>query len=121
MCIPKTGVAGPGRIWKIRSPCNVKMKTIPLRLQVHALAIFAVLVSCAPDVNFAAEPLQPVRVSDNGHYFVKADGTPFFWLGDTAWSIFNHPKPEDVDIYLNDRAAKGFTVIQGVIALWDYT
>jgi hypothetical protein len=67
-----------------------------------------------------APPLQPIKVSDNGRFFVKADGTPFFWLGDTAWSIFNHPKPEDVDLYLNDRAAKGFTVIQGVLALWDY-
>ena len=25
-----------------------------------------------------------------------------------------------MDLYLNDRAAKGFTVIQGVLALWDY-
>jgi Protein of unknown function (DUF4038)/Putative collagen-binding domain of a collagenase len=97
------------------------MKTIPFRLQIRALAILAILVSCAPEINFAAEPLQPIHVSDNGHYFVKADGTPFFWLADTAWSIFDHPQPADVDIYLNDRAAKGFTVIQGVIALWDYT
>ncbi len=109
----------PGHIWKIRSPCNVKMKTTPLRLQVQALAILAALVCCAADASFAVEPLQPIRVSDNGHYFVKADGTPFFWLGDTAWSIFNHPKPEDVDIYLDDRAAKGFTVIQGCMVLWD--
>src|SRR5215813_13118346 len=68
----------------------------------------------------AAGPLPPIRVSDNHRYFVKADGTPFFWLGDTAWGIFNHPTPSEVDEYLDDRAAKGFTVIQGVIALWDY-
>ena len=59
-------------------------------------------------------------MSDNGRCFVKADGTPFFWLADTAWGIFNHPQPADVDVYLADRAGKGFTVIQGVIALWDY-
>jgi xylan 1,4-beta-xylosidase len=69
--------------------------------------------------SFAAEPLPPIRVSDNGRCFVKADGTPFFWLGDTAWSIFNHPAPADVDLYLEDRAAKGFTVIQGCLVLWD--
>jgi hypothetical protein len=69
----------------------------------------------------AAEPLQPVRVSDNGRYFVKADGTPFFWQADTAWGIFNHAAPADVDAYLDDRKAKGFNVIQGVVALWDYT
>ncbi len=97
------------------------MKTIPLKLQVQALAFLATLACCTSDIGFAAESLQPIRVSDNGHYFVKADGTPFFWQGDTAWSIFNHPKPADVDVYLNDRATKGFNVIQGVIALWDYT
>jgi hypothetical protein len=95
------------------------METIPLRLQVRALAILAALACCAADTGFAVEPLQPIRVSANGHYFVKADGTPFFWLGDTAWSIFNHPKPADVDVYLDDRAAKGFTVIQGCMVLWD--
>ena len=62
----------------------------------------------------------PFGVSENGHYFVKTDGTPFFWLGDTAWCIFNHPSPEDVNLYLDDRKAKGFTVIQGCVAVWDY-
>jgi len=82
--------------------------------------LFGAMVLGAAAASFAA-PLQAIKVSENGRYFVKADGTPFFWLGDTAWSIFNHPKPEDVDLYMNDRAAKGFTVIQGVLALWDYT
>jgi hypothetical protein len=68
----------------------------------------------------AAEPLQSIRVSGNGHYFVNADGTPFTWQADTAWGIFNHAAPADVDAYLDDRKAKGFNVIQGVIALWDY-
>lgn len=68
----------------------------------------------------AAEPLQAINVSANGRYFVKADGTPFTWQADTAWSIFNHATPADVDEYLDDRKGKGFNVIQGVIALWDY-
>lgn len=76
--------------------------------------------SPTPQPPYAGKPTQPIRVSPNGHFFVNADGTPFFWLGDTAWGIFNHPTPAGVDLYLNDRAAKGFTVIQGVIALWDY-
>jgi hypothetical protein len=110
----------PGRIWKIRSQYNMKMKTITPQFSVCVLLILAGLTGCATNIGHTVKPVQPVRVSDNGHYFVKADGTPFFWLGDTAWSIFNHPKPADVDVYLDDRAAKGFTVIQGVIALWDY-
>ena len=71
-------------------------------------------------LSLGAGPLPAIRVADNHRYFVTADGKPFFWLGDTAWGIFNHPTPEEVDLYLNDRAAKGFNVIQGVLALWDY-
>lgn len=26
-----------------------------------------------------------LKVSDNGRFLVRDDGTPFFWLGDTAW------------------------------------
>jgi len=89
-------------------------------MKTHFALLLGAMVLGAAAASSAA-PLQPIKVSENGRFFVKADGTPFFWLGDTAWSIFNHPKPEDVDFYLNDRAAKGFTVIQGVLALWDYT
>jgi hypothetical protein len=36
---------------------------------------------------------------------------PFFWLGDTGWLLMQK-SPDDVIFYLNDRAAKHFTVIQ---------
>ena len=92
------------------------MKNICFRSLIHVFVLLATLICCA-----AAKPLQRIRVSDNGRYFVRADGTPFFWQADTAWGIFNHAAPADVDAYLDDRKAKGFNVIQGVIALWDYT
>jgi hypothetical protein len=53
----------------------------------------------------------PLRVSDNGHFLVAQDGAPFFWLGDTAWSLTKLSK-EEIRLYLADRASKGFTVIQ---------
>jgi len=43
-----------------------------------------------------------------------ADGTPFFYLGDTAWELFHRLNREDADQYLTDRAKKGYTVIQAV-------
>ena len=52
----------------------------------------------------------PLRVCDNGHYLEHADGTGFFWLGDTAWRLVSL-SPQDVTRYLEDRAAKGFNVI----------
>ncbi|GAA4431101.1 glycoside hydrolase family 140 protein [Pontibacter saemangeumensis] len=57
---------------------------------------------------------QHLRVSDNQRYLVKADGTPFFYLGDTAWELFHRLNREEADMYLKDRAEKGFTVIQAV-------
>jgi hypothetical protein len=58
----------------------------------------------------------PVQVSPTGRYFVDQRGTPFFWLGDTAWPLFAVYSREEAETYLADRAAKGFTVIQGVLA-----
>ena len=68
------------------------------------------------------------KVSENGKYFVYADGTPFFYLGDTHWSL----PLEDLDSYgdisaelakeygvtsqfeyiMDFRAQQGYTVIQ---------
>lgn len=56
----------------------------------------------------------PLRVSTDGRHLVHADGTPFFWLGDTAWELFHRLSREEAETYLQDRSSKGFTVIQAV-------
>lgn len=65
-----------------------------------------------------SEPLaaQPdrLRVADGGRYLAYADGRPFFYLGDTAWELFHRLNAEEAQLYLRNRAAKGFTVIQAV-------
>ncbi len=45
-----------------------------------------------------------------------ADGTPFFWLGDTGWRLFQRLTREEAVEYLEDRRNKGFNVIQVMIA-----
>jgi len=55
-----------------------------------------------------------LRVSDNGRYLEYSDGTPFLWIGDTSWELFHRLNREDADLYLENRAKKGFTVIQAV-------
>jgi len=52
------------------------------------------------------------RVSDNQRYLTYADGTPFFYLGDTAWEIAWKSVIEDARDYLDDRHQKGFTAVQ---------
>ncbi len=56
-----------------------------------------------------------LRVSANGRYLETAEGQPFFYLGDTAWELFHRLNREEAELYLRDRAAKGFTVIQAVV------
>jgi hypothetical protein len=55
-----------------------------------------------------------LKVSENHHFLVYDDGSPFFYLGDTAWELFHRLTREDADYYLLNRAQKGFTVIQAV-------
>lgn len=59
----------------------------------------------------------PLRVSESGHRIDHADRTPFLWLGDTAWGLFQQLPREEVDDYLDNRRERGFTVIQSV-AFW---
>lgn len=53
--------------------------------------------------------------SENQRHLVRGDGSPFFWLGDTAWELFHRLDREEADYYLSNRATKGFTVVQAVI------
>lgn len=72
---------------------------------------FCLLVTVLP---CSADPLPSLKVSENHHFLVTDSGQPFFWLGDTAWELFHRLNREDAERYLQDRAQKGFTVIQAV-------
>jgi hypothetical protein len=72
----------------------------------------ALLVALVP----RAEATERLRVAEGGRYLERADGTPFFFLGDTAWLLVQRLAAEQTERYLADRARKGFTVIQAVLA-----
>lgn len=69
-------------------------------------------------LGFAAAPaegaLPRLKVSENRRFLVDEGGKPFFYLGDTAWELFHRLGREEVDRYLEDRARKGFSVVQAV-------
>ena len=62
----------------------------------------------------------PLQVSENRRYLEHADGTPFFWLGDTWWMGLCHRLkwPEGFQELVADRVRKGFSVIQIVAGLY---
>jgi len=77
----------------------------PLRL-LPALLSFALAAG--------AGHLPALKVSDNRRFLVTEDGKPFFWLGDTTWELFHRLNREEAVRFLDDRASKGFNVLQSV-------
>ncbi len=51
-------------------------------------------------------------VTKDGRSLQHADGTPFFWLGDTVWLMPQKLNREQIKTYFENRRAKGFNVVQ---------
>lgn len=81
------------------------------------ILLFFVLICgilCIPAKTTIGKMPERINISDNRHYLVDEQGHPFFYLADTAWELFHRLSREEADMYLKDRARKGFTVIQAV-------
>lgn len=81
------------------------MKHLLLGLCAVSMPVFAVL----PEL----------KVADDHCHLVTTDGNPFFLLGDTAWELFHRLTREETELYLKNRADKGFNTIFAV-ALAEY-
>jgi hypothetical protein len=70
----------------------------------------------------------PLKISPNGRYLTEGDGTPFFFLCDTAWQLTGRimdpeikkthtwaTSMEQMHLYMDDCAEKGFSVIHFVL------
>jgi len=79
-----------------------------------SLVPLAVLLLAALPSPATGGPMPRLKVSENRRFLVYEDGRPFFYLGDTAWELVHRLNREEADRYLEDRARKGFTVIQTV-------
>ena len=78
--------------------------------------LFAGLVmdNFCSDRNAGSDREKPFfSVSNDGHYLRK-EGKPFFWLGDTGWFLFTQ-SPEDVEMYIKHRAGQGFNALQVMV------
>lgn len=59
--------------------------------------------------------LQKLHIPKDSRHILQEDGTPFFWLGDTAWELFHRLDFAEAEMYLKNRADKGYNVIQSVV------
>ncbi|MDB6172662.1 MAG: putative endoglucanase [Chthoniobacteraceae bacterium] len=81
------------------------------------LLLFSLLSAAAVCSGFAQSipaSTPRLKVSDNHRFLVRADGSPFFYLGDTAWELFHRLTCEEATQYLENRAKLGFNVVQAV-------
>ena len=69
-------------------------------------------VALSATVPPAGEPVYPVKVSENGRYFVDQRGKPVFWLGTTQWQLFHQYTLEDARTILEKTKEKGFAFVQ---------
>ena len=83
----------------------------------HAFLALSLATVIAPSGN--AQSVQRLTVSANHRFLQRADGSPFFWLGDTGWLLFSRLDRAATLRYLDDRRAKGFNVIQ--VMVYSYT
>ena len=61
----------------------------------------------------------PLQIDAGSESLVDQDGTPFFLHGDAGWSLISETRREDVELYLEDRVARGFNSI--LVVLIDHT
>lgn len=56
----------------------------------------------------------PIKISENNRFLAQSDGSPFFWMADTAWELFHRTNREEAEYYLDTRIKQGFNVVQAV-------
>src|SRR5437667_11546101 len=82
-----------------------------LRRVATALSLTCLLATNAQ----ATDNLTQLLVSPDGRFLMQQDGSPFFWLADTGWSMFQRLDRAGAEQYLADRAGKGYNMIQAVV------
>jgi hypothetical protein len=77
----------------------------------YLFLLLSLFIQCGQNENNT--PL--LAVSENQRFLITENGEPFFWLGDTGWLLFSKLDRQEAEKYLDDRAEKGFNVIQVMV------
>lgn len=87
---------------------------IAMNRRLPFLPALIVATLCGAVQPAAAAQLPDLKVAEDKRHLVTADGKSFFLLGDTAWELFHRLTREETEVYLKNRAAKGFNTILAV-------
>lgn len=74
------------------------------------------------NASYAWDQLAISAPSDGRYLYRTRTDEPFLWMADTNWELFHRLNKTDVDLYLADRAAKGFNVVMAVaLSKYEFT
>jgi hypothetical protein len=76
-------------------------RSTALLLAIFAWAGLSTAQSPIPDSR-PSDNIGKIVVSANGRFFLHKDGRPFFWLGDTAWNLFQKLDRDETERYLEN-------------------
>ena len=82
------------------------------RLMIAALMVLATLNTFAAGKIYKPWSNGPLKVSDNNLYIVHENGTPFFWMGNTAWLLPERLNREEAAYFLSKDREAGYNVEQ---------
>jgi hypothetical protein len=91
------------------------MSSPALRARHLVLLALAACAARSPAPVAPAAPRPRLRVEPFAHTISWTDGRPFLYLADTCWELLHRTTLDEARVYLDDRAAKGFTVVQATL------
>lgn len=102
-----------GRVWRVRILCEQQGT---YRINAHS----SDGKRWGEQTVIATDHLAPprMRVSDDRTHFVDGDGSPWFYLADTAWNGALRSSDADWKTYLDTRRKQRFNTIQFVTTQW---
>lgn len=82
-----------------------------------AMTVTATQFTRRSDEDIAASFAVALAPSTDGRFVVRhnAPNESFFYLGDTAWELFHRLSYEEAEVFLRNRAEKGFNVVMAVV------
>jgi hypothetical protein len=85
---------------------NDQLTILIMKLLLRSWWLAATALILMPGPTPGAELVYPVKVSDNGRYFVDQKGQPVFWLGTTQWQLFREYTREEAGTILENAREK---------------
>jgi len=83
-----------------------------MKLIMKNFMLWLALLFVVESITLAQPTVLPIKVSENGRYFVDQNNNPVFWLGTTQWELFHGYTQEDARTILEESRKNGFTFVQ---------